>query len=84
MPEAEEWLTEHRAALLAVALTDAERAFIEARLADAPRNVQAAALGVAHLPTAQAQAEMNRVWELLGRRARRTWRRSHSGLECER
>jgi DNA-directed RNA polymerase specialized sigma24 family protein len=71
----EAWIAEHRSVLLAVAQTDAEQAFIKARLEDAPRDVQAVALGVDQLPSALARAEMNRVWELLGRRARRHWRR---------
>jgi hypothetical protein len=65
------WIVEHRALLLAAARSDAERRFIAARLAGAPRDVQADSLGVHYLRTALARKEMNRVWELLGRRARR-------------
>jgi DNA-directed RNA polymerase specialized sigma24 family protein len=70
------WMTAHRAAILAAARSDAERAFILARLEGAPRDVQAVALGVGHLGTEEARREMNRVWQLLGRRARRGWLRA--------
>lgn len=79
----EGWTAAHRAALLAVVHTDAERAFVKARLLAAPRDVQAVALGVAHLPAAQARAEMNRAWEILGRRARRRWHRAGARADSD-
>jgi hypothetical protein len=75
------WIAAHRALLVAAAQTDAERAFVEARLAGASREEQARALGVAHLPPAHARLEMNRVWKLICRRARR--RDRHAAREQE-
>jgi hypothetical protein len=72
----EAWIAEHRAMLLAAARTDSERAFVEARLAGAPRDVQAVVLGIAHVPQLEAREEMNRMWQLISRRARRRAQRS--------
>jgi hypothetical protein len=57
--------------LVSAARNQAERRFVQARLGGASRGAQAVALGVGHLPLAGARAEMNRVWKLIGRRARR-------------
>ncbi len=40
-------------------------------LAGAPRDEQAAALGIAHLPVGEQRTRMNAVWELLTRRLER-------------
>ena len=73
------WIDRHRAVLLSAARTTAERAFVEARLSGAPRAEQAKALCVGHLPPAESREAMNRVWELICRRARRAHRKS----QCE-
>ena len=73
---AKAWIAERRAVLLAATRTVAEHAFVKARLTGSSRGAQAVALGVAHLPASRARAEMNRVWELIVRRARRRQRRT--------
>ncbi len=71
----EAWIQEHREALLAVARTDRERAFLAARLDGAPLEVQGVALGLSGLSAGQLRIEIHRVWDLIRRRLR--WRRAH-------
>jgi len=65
------WLEQHRRELLAVARTDEERLFLEARLRGAPVAERAAILGGADLPAAEQRTLVNRVWERLMVRLRR-------------
>jgi hypothetical protein len=65
------WVQDRRRELLAVAQTDEERQFLEARLRGAPVAERAAILGGADLPPAEQRALVNRVWERLMVRLRR-------------
>jgi hypothetical protein len=59
------WVDSRRRQLLAVAKSEPERRFLEARLRGAPLAKQAAALGAGDLPEAEQRALINRVWERL-------------------
>ena len=74
--ERESWIAERECVLRRTAKTPQECALIDARLAGASSALQVQALGLAHLPAAEAVHIAYRVWENVVRRARRQWIRS--------
>jgi DNA-directed RNA polymerase specialized sigma24 family protein len=66
------WIETHRRRILAVAKTEPERRFLEARLRGASLAEQASALGAQDLPEAEQRALVNRMWERLRLRLRRS------------
>jgi DNA-directed RNA polymerase specialized sigma24 family protein len=58
--------------LYGVVETEAERALVELKLANAPTSMRAKALGAGHLSRREQAKEVNRVWMRLWNRAKRS------------